>query len=169
MPKKMPADLQLWKDARRRHKLSHAHGCLSTLSKPREIGALPVASNDAPPIQVIRRWTDSGKARDSLVELFGGCRFALLGEASHGTHARRQDCPGHWHHPPLLFRAHSRGAGWLETGGPVSGLLSDVRFESGSKGLLPVMICSCFIRTALWKPTTMTVWRSVPCRRYVPF
>jgi erythromycin esterase-like protein len=49
-----------------------------------------VASNDAPPIQVIRnnlrRWTDSGKARDSLVELFGGCRFALLGEASHGTH-----------------------------------------------------------------------------------
>ena len=58
-----------------------------------------MASNDAPPIQVIRnnlrRWTDSGKARDSLVELFGGCHFALLGEASHGTHARRQDCPAH--------------------------------------------------------------------------
>src|ERR1700736_1852020 len=74
-------------------------GCLSTLSKPRGIAALPVASNDAPPIQVIRnnlrRWTDSGKARDSLVELFGGCHFALLGEASHGTHARRQDCPAH--------------------------------------------------------------------------
>jgi Stage II sporulation protein E (SpoIIE) len=85
----------------------------------------------------LRRWTDSGNARDSLVELFGGCRFALLGEASHGTHARRQDCPAHWHHPPLLFRAHSRRAGWLETGGPVSGLLSDIRFESGSKDLLP--------------------------------
>ena len=100
-----------------------------------------MASNDAPPIQVIRnnlrRWTDSGKARDSLVELFGGCHFALLGEASHGTHARRQDCPAHWHHPPLLFRAHSREAGRLETGGPVLGLLSDVRFESGSKDLLP--------------------------------
>jgi sigma-B regulation protein RsbU (phosphoserine phosphatase) len=41
------------------------------------------------------------------------------------------------HHPPLLFRAHSREAGWLETGGPVLGLLSDVRFESGSKDLLP--------------------------------
>lgn len=34
----------------------------------------------------LRRWTDSGKASDALVELFGGCRFALLGEASHGTH-----------------------------------------------------------------------------------
>jgi erythromycin esterase-like protein len=49
-----------------------------------------VTSNDATPIQVVRdnlrRWTDSGKACDSLVELFGGCRFALLGEASHGTH-----------------------------------------------------------------------------------
>jgi erythromycin esterase-like protein len=49
-----------------------------------------VASNDATPIQVVRdnlrRWTDSGKAGDSLVELFGGCRFVLLGEASHGTH-----------------------------------------------------------------------------------
>jgi erythromycin esterase-like protein len=49
-----------------------------------------VTSNEATPIQVVRdnlrRWTDSGKACDSLVELFGGCRFALLGEASHGTH-----------------------------------------------------------------------------------
>jgi erythromycin esterase-like protein len=49
-----------------------------------------VTPNDAAPIQVVRdnlrRWTDSGKACDSLVELFGGCRFALLGEASHGTH-----------------------------------------------------------------------------------
>ena len=49
-----------------------------------------MTSNDATPIQVVRdnlrRWTDSGKACDSLVELFGGCRFALLGEASHGTH-----------------------------------------------------------------------------------
>jgi phosphoserine phosphatase RsbU/P len=41
------------------------------------------------------------------------------------------------HHPSLLFRAHSREAGRLETGGPVLGLLSDVRFESGSKDLLP--------------------------------
>jgi sigma-B regulation protein RsbU (phosphoserine phosphatase) len=40
------------------------------------------------------------------------------------------------HHPPLLFRAHSREADWLETGGPVLGLLSDVRFESGSTDLL---------------------------------
>jgi sigma-B regulation protein RsbU (phosphoserine phosphatase) len=35
-----------------------------------------------------------------------------------------------------LFRAHSREADWLETGGPVLGLLSDVRFESGSTDLL---------------------------------
>lgn len=40
-------------------------------------------------IQVIRdnlrRWTESGKARDALVQRFGDCRFALIGEASHGT------------------------------------------------------------------------------------
>lgn len=49
-----------------------------------------MTSNDAIPIQVVRdnlrRWTDSGKACDSLEELCGGCRFALLVEASHGTH-----------------------------------------------------------------------------------
>ena len=58
--------------------------------EPRRIGVLAVAPHDATPLQVIRdnlrRWTDSGKACDSLVELFGGCRFVLLGEASHGTH-----------------------------------------------------------------------------------
>src|SRR3979490_2346493 len=58
--------------------------------EPRRIGVLAVAPHDASPLQVIRdnlrRWTDSGKACDSLVELFGGCRFVLLGEASHGTH-----------------------------------------------------------------------------------
>jgi hypothetical protein len=56
----------------------------------RRIGVLVVTANDAIPIQVVRdnlrRWTDSGKACDSLEELFGGCRFALLVEASHGTH-----------------------------------------------------------------------------------
>lgn len=35
----------------------------------------------------LRRWTESGKARDALVERLGDCRFALIGEASHGTQA----------------------------------------------------------------------------------
>jgi len=34
----------------------------------------------------LRRWTEAGKACDSVLEVFGGCRFVLLGEASHGTH-----------------------------------------------------------------------------------
>src|SRR5258708_2903578 len=58
--------------------------------EPRRIAVLALSPHDATPLQVIRdnlrRWTDSGKACDSLVELFGGCRFVLLGEASHGTH-----------------------------------------------------------------------------------
>jgi erythromycin esterase-like protein len=47
-----------------------------------------VAQSDA--IQVVRdnlrRWTDSGKARDALLGRFGNCGFVLIGEASHGTH-----------------------------------------------------------------------------------
>src|SRR5882762_9672247 len=68
----------------------HRRGQPERAIQARRIGVHAVAPNDATPIQVVRdnlrRWTDSGKACDSLVELFGGCRFALLGEASHGTH-----------------------------------------------------------------------------------
>lgn len=49
-----------------------------------------MALNNRSAIETIRnnfsRWTDSGKASDSLLELFGHCHFTLLGEASHGTH-----------------------------------------------------------------------------------
>jgi sigma-B regulation protein RsbU (phosphoserine phosphatase) len=38
------------------------------------------------------------------------------------------------HHPPLLFRAHSREAGWLETGGPRLGLVVRCPFREWFKG-----------------------------------
>lgn len=41
------------------------------------------------------------------------------------------------HQPPLLIRDATGGAVWLQTGGPVLGLLTDVAFQTGSLELRP--------------------------------
>jgi hypothetical protein len=83
------------------------------------------------------------------------------------------------HHPPLLFRAHSREAAGSKQAAP-SWACCPMSVSRVIQRIYCPVICSCFIRTTLWKPTTMTVWNSpeigcllsllavVACRRCLP-
>lgn len=64
-------------------------------------------------------------------------RFVSLFYASLDCGSRCLQYSNAGHNPPLLFRARSREAIWLEKGGPVLGLLPDARFEAGSERMSP--------------------------------
>lgn len=77
------------------------------------------------------------KANQVIYELTDEERFASLFYGILDTTTRRLCYINAGHQPPLLFRGSTGEVVWLETGGPVMGLLPDVHFETGSVELLP--------------------------------
>lgn len=77
------------------------------------------------------------KANHVIYELTDEERFASLFYGILDTTTRRLRYINAGHQPPLLLRGSTGEVVWLETGGPVMGLLPDVHFETGSVELLP--------------------------------
>jgi sigma-B regulation protein RsbU (phosphoserine phosphatase) len=76
-------------------------------------------------------------ANQVIYELTDEERFASLFYGILDTATRRLCYINAGHQPPLLFRGSSGEVVWLETGGPVMGLLPEVRFETGTVELQP--------------------------------
>ena len=77
------------------------------------------------------------RANQVIYELTDEERFASLFYGTLDTVTRRLRYINAGHQPPLLLRGSTGEVVWLETGGPVMGLLRDVHFETGSVELLP--------------------------------
>jgi serine phosphatase RsbU (regulator of sigma subunit) len=77
------------------------------------------------------------KTNQIIYELTDDERFASLFYATLDPTAHHLSYINAGHQPPLLIRAATREAFWLETGGPVLGLLTDVNFQSASLELHP--------------------------------